>query len=41
MIEASILSHTKGDNVGLAAIIEAALWSTRERGGKKARAEGK
>jgi cell filamentation protein len=31
MIEASILSHAKGDNTGLAAIIEAALWSTRER----------
>lgn len=41
MIEASILSHAKGDNTGLAAIIEAALWSTRERSEKKARAEGR
>jgi cell filamentation protein len=31
MIDASILSHTKGDNTALAAIIEAALLSTRER----------
>jgi cell filamentation protein len=31
MIDASILSHTKGDNTALAAIIEAALFSTRER----------
>jgi fido (protein-threonine AMPylation protein) len=41
MIEASILSHAKGDNTGLAAIIEAALFSTRERSKKKARAERK
>jgi cell filamentation protein len=33
MIDASILSHTKGDNSALAAIIEAALFSTRERSG--------
>jgi cell filamentation protein len=31
MIDASILSHTRGDNTALAAIIEAALFSTRER----------
>jgi cell filamentation protein len=31
MIEASVLSHTQGDNSGLATIIEAALFSTRER----------
>jgi cell filamentation protein len=30
MIDASILSHTRGDNTQLAAIIEAALFSTRE-----------
>ena len=39
MIEASILSHAKGDNTGLAAIIEAALFSTRERSKRKVRAE--
>jgi len=32
MIDASVASHTKGDNGGLATIIEAALWSTRGRG---------
>jgi cell filamentation protein len=31
MIDASILSHTRADNSALAAIIEAALFSTRER----------
>ncbi len=31
MIDASIASHTRGDNTGLAAIIEAALFSTRGR----------
>lgn len=31
MIDASILSHTRGDNSQLAAILEAALFSTRER----------
>jgi cell filamentation protein len=31
MIDASILSHTRGDNSQLAAIIEAALFSIRER----------
>lgn len=30
MIEASILSHTRGDNSQLASIVHAALWSTRE-----------
>ncbi len=30
MIDASIASHTRGDNTQLAAIIEAALFSTRE-----------
>ena len=29
MVDASILSHTKGDNAGLASIVEAALLSTR------------
>jgi len=33
MIDASILSHTKGDNTALAAIIKAALFSTRESAG--------
>jgi cell filamentation protein len=33
MIEASILSHTRGDNIQLAAIIEAALLSTRAGAG--------
>jgi cell filamentation protein len=32
MIDASIASHTRGDNSQLADIIEAALYSTRERG---------
>jgi cell filamentation protein len=32
MIDASVASHSKGDNGGLATIIEAALWSTRGRG---------
>jgi hypothetical protein len=31
MIDASIASHTRGDNSQLAAIIEAALFSTRGR----------
>lgn len=31
MIDASIASHTRGDNTGLAAIIDAALFSTRGR----------
>jgi len=30
MIDASIASHTRGDNRGLATIIEAALFSIRE-----------
>jgi cell filamentation protein len=29
MTDASIASHTRGDNTGLAGIVEAALWSTR------------
>jgi cell filamentation protein len=41
MIDASIVSHTKGDNTALAAIIEAALFSTRERINKESRAEEK
>jgi len=31
MIDASILSHTRGDNTQLAAILDAALFSSRER----------
>lgn len=37
MIDASILSHTRGDNTGLAAIIEAALLSTRAGAGQAGR----